>query len=397
MTKTIHKAYKFRLEPNEEQKSLLAKYFGCTRFVYNHFLSERKTQYDETHKSDNYYAQAKKLTELKKDEEHAWLNEINSQTLQHALRHLETAYVNFFRGNAKFPNFKSKKSKNSFSVPQYVVVKDGKIFFPKFNGGIKFKQHREIIGTIKSATVSLTPTGKYFVSILTEQTYEPYGKTNKSVGIDLGIKDFVITSDGRKYKNNGYTKKYQRKLKQAQQHLSRKQHGSRQYEKQRLKVARIHEKIANCRADNLHKVSTELVRQYDIICVEDLNVKGMIKNHKLAKHIVDASWGTFIQFLFYKCDLNDKTLVKIGRYYPSSQSCNECGYVNKTVKDLRVREWTCPNCGKHHDRDVNAAKNILKEGFRDISAGTADYTDGDGVRLACKQLSVKSEAAMSLA
>lgn len=398
MTKIIHKAYKFRLYPNEEQKVLLAKHFGCTRFVYNHFLSERKKQYDETHKSDNYYAQAKKLTELKKDNEYAWLNEINSQTLQHALRHLETAYVNFFRGNAKFPNFKSKKSKNNFSVPQNVIIKDGKIYFPKFKDGIKFRQHREIVGTIKSATVSLTPTGKYFVSILTEQVYEPYSKTNKSVGIDLGLKDFVITSDGRKFKNNRYTKKYQRKLKRAQQHLSRKQHGSVQYEKQRLKVAKIHEKIANCRVDNLHKVSTELVKQYDIICVEDLNIKGMIKNNKLAKHIADASWGTFVQFLSYKCKLNDKTLVKIGRYYPSSQSCSECGYVNKEVKDLKVREWTCPNCGSVHDRDVNAAKNILKEGLKDIiSAGTADYTDGDGVRLACKQLSVKSEAAMPLA
>ena len=397
MAKTIHKAYKFRLEPNEGQKSLLAKHFGCTRFVYNHFLSERKKQYDETHKSDNYYTQAKKLTELKKDREHAWLNEINSQTLQHALRHLETAYVNFFRGNARFPNFKSKKSKNSFSVPQHVVVKDGKIFFPKFKDGIKFRQHREIIGTIKSATVSLTPTGKYFVSILTEQTYEPYIKTSRSVGIDLGLKDFAVTSDGRKYKNNRYTRKYQRKLKRAQQHLSRKQHGSRQYEKQRLKVARINEKVANCRADNLHKVSTELVRRYDIICVEDLNVKGMVKNHRLAKHIADASWGTFVQFLSYKCELNDKTLVKIGRYYPSSQSCSECGHANKEVKDLKVREWTCPHCGRIHDRDVNAAKNILKEGFRDISAGTVDYTDGDGVRLACKQLSVKSEATVSLA
>lgn len=277
------------------------------------------------------------------------------------------------------------------------MVKDEKIYFPKFKDGIKFRQHREIIGTIKSATVTLTSTGKYFVSILAEQVNEPYGKTNKSVGIDLGLKDFVITSDGRKYKNNRYTKKYQHKLKIAQQHLSRKQHGSRQYEKQRLKVARIHEKIANCRVDNLHKVSTELVRQYDIICVEDLNIKGMIKNHKLAKHIADASWGAFVQFLSYKCELNDKTLVKIGRYYPSSQSCSECGYVNKSVNDLRVREWTCPHCGCIHDRDVNAAKNILNEGLRDISAGTADYTDGDGVRLGSKQLSVKSETAMSLA
>ena len=397
MAKTIHKAYKFRLEPNEKQKVLLAKHFGCTRFVYNHFLSERKKQYDETHKSDNYYAQAKKLTELKKDGDYVWLNEINSQTLQHALRHLETAYVNFFRGNAKFPNLKSKKHKNSFSVPQHVEVKDGKIYFPKFKDGIKFKQHRKIIGTIKSATVTLTPTGKYFVSILTEQVYEQYSKTNKSVGIDLGLKDFVITSDWRKYKNNRYTKKYQRKLKQAQQHLSRKQKGSRQYEKQRLKVAKIYEKISNSRMDNLHKVSTKLVKQYDIICVEDLNVKGMVKNHRLAKHIADASWGTFVQFLSYKCELNDKTLVKIGRYYPSSQSCNVCGYVNKSVKNLGVRGWTCPNCGSVHDRDVNAAKNILKEGFRYISAGTVDYTDGDGVRLACKQLSVKSEAYMPLA
>lgn len=396
MIKTIHKAYKFRLEPNEEQKTLLAKHFGCTRFVYNHFLSERKSQYDETHKSDNYYVQAKKLTELKKDEEHAWLNEINSQTLQYALRHLEMAYVNFFRGNAKFPNFKSKKCKNSFSVPQHIVVKDEKIFFPKFKDGIKLRQHCKINGTIKSATITLTPTGKYFVSILTKQTYEPYEKTNKSVGIDLGIKDFVITSDGMKYKNNRYTKKYQRKLKHAQQHLSRKEKGSCQYERQRLKVAKIYEKIANCRVDNLHKISTKLVRQYDIICVEDLNVKEMVKNHKFAKYIADISWGTFIQFLSYKCELNDKMLVKIGRCYPSSQSCSECGYVNKEVKNLKVREWTCPHCGKHHDRDVNAAKNILKEGLKDISVGTVDYTDGDGARLGNKQLSMKSEITISL-
>ncbi len=195
--KTIHKAYKFRIEPNEEQKVLLAKHFGCVRFVYNHFLSERKEQYDLNHKSDNYYAQAKKLTELKKDGEHYWLNEINSQTLQHALRHLETAYVNFFGKRAKFPNFKSKKAKNSFHVPQFVELKNDKLCFPKFKEGIKVRLHRKVAGIIKSATISLTPTGKYFVSVLTEVKYEPMVGTHKCVGIDLGLKDFVITSDGK--------------------------------------------------------------------------------------------------------------------------------------------------------------------------------------------------------
>ena len=235
--------------------------------MYNHFLSERKSQYDLNHKSDNYYAQAKKLTELKKDGEHSWLNEINSQTLQHALRHLETAYVNFFKKRAKFPNFKSKKAKNSFHVPQFVELNDGKLYFPKFKDGIKVNLHREIAGSIKSATITLTTTGKYYVSVLTEVEYEPMVGTQKCVGVDLGIKDFVITSDGKKYKNNRYTKKYQKRLEKAQKHLSRKKYGSGEYEKQRLKVAKIYEKIANCRNDNLHKVSVDLIRRYDLICV----------------------------------------------------------------------------------------------------------------------------------
>lgn len=378
--KTIHKAYKFRLEPNEDQKVLLAKHFGCVRFVYNHFLSERKEQYDLNHKSDNYYTQAKKLTELKKDGEHYWLGEINSQTLQHALRHLETAYVNFFKKRAKFPNFKSKKAKNSFHIPQFVEMKDGKLYFPKFKDGIKVNLHREVVGTIKSATISLTPTGKYFVSILTEVEYEPIVGTHKVVGIDLGLKDFVITSDGKKYKNNRYTKKYQKKLSKAQKHLSRKVKGSSEYEKQRLKVGKVYEKITNSRNDNLHKVSIDLIRKYDLICVEDLNVKGMVRNHKLAKHIQDASWTTFLNYLQYKADWNNKQIIKIDRFYPSSQTCSECGYINTKVKDLSIREWVCPKCGESHNRDVSAAKNILKEGLRNISGGTLDYTAGDEVR-----------------
>jgi putative transposase len=395
--KVIYKTYKFRLEPNEEQKILLSKHFGCTRFVYNHFLAERKRQYDEAHKSDNYNEQAKQLTVMKKSEETKWLKEINSQSLQHALRHLETAYVNFFRGKAKFPKFKSKKSRNSFTVPQFVTIKDGRVYFPKFKEGIKIKLHKQFCGKINSATVSLTTTGKYHISILTEQEYEPFEKTGKYVGVDLGLKDFVITSDGKKYKNNRYLKRYRRKLKTAQKHLLRKQYGSNGYEKQRLKVARIHEKISDCRNDNLHKVSTELVKGYDIICVENLNVKGMMKNHRLAGSISDVSWGKFLTYLKYKSEWNDKKVVEIDRFYPSSQTCSECGFVNSRVKNLYIREWVCPNCGHTHDRDVNAAKNILDEGLRNISVGTTDYTDGDGVRLACKQLSVKSETTMSLA
>lgn len=389
--KTIYKTYKFRLEPNDEQKILLSKHFGCTRFVYNHFLDERKRQYDETHKSSNYNEQSKKLTEMKKSEETKWLNEINSQSLQHALRHLETAYVNFFRGKSKFPKFKSKKSRNSFTIPQFVTIKDNRVYFPKFKEGIKIRLHRQFKGKINSATVSLTTTGKYYISILTEHEYEPFEKTGKYVGVDLGLKDFVITSDGKKYKNNRYLKRYSKKLKTAQKHLSRKQYGSNEYEKQRLKVAKIFEKISDCRNDILHKISIELVKKYDIICVENLNVKGMMRNHRLAGSISDASWGKFLTYLKYKSEWNDKKIVEIDRFYPSSQTCSECGFVNSQVKKLSIREWICPNCGHKHDRDINASKNILNEGLRNISAGTVDYTDGDSVRLDCKQPSMKSE------
>ena len=382
--------------PNAEQKDLLSKYFGCTRFVYNYFLNERMKQYKATQKSDNYYDQAKKLTQLKKQDEFLWLKEINSQTLQHSLRHLESAYLNFFRGNAKFPRFKSKKDKNSFTVPQFCSVVDNSISLPKFKSYIKIKKHQDILGNIRSMTISKDCDGKYYVAILTEQSYEPIQRSNKSVGIDLGLKNSVITSDGKIYKNHRYTKKYERQLSKAQKHLSRKQKDSRSFENQRRKVVKIHKKISNSRNDVLHKVSTELVRNYDIICCENLNVKGMIKNHKLAKHIADASWGTFVNYLEYKCEREEKTLVKINRFFPSSQTCSECGYINQSIKDLSIQEWTCPKCGKHHNRDLNAAINILREGLTTLSAGTVDYTGGDNVRLACKQLSAKPEAHKSL-
>ena len=369
--KIINKTYKFRLFPTKEQEVLLNKHFGHSRWVYNHFLNERKEQYQADKKSDNYYKQATTLTKLKKEEETKWLKEVNSQTLQFALRSLDTAFLNFFRGNAQFPKFKSRKHKNTFTIPQFGTLADNKISIPKFKEGIKVKLHREVKGKIGKMSITKTPTGKYYVSIFTEQEVEELPKTNKQVGIDLGLKDFVITSGNKKFKNNRYTKKYAKQLKKAQQHLSRKQKGSNGFEKQKLKVAKIHEKIASCRLDTLHKVSKELVESYDLISIEDLNVKGMIKNHKLSKHIADASWGTFVTLLQYKCDWYGKELVKVNRFYPSSKTCGDCGWINQELK-LSDREWTCKSCGVVHDRDVNASMNILKEGLKIFGQGHND-------------------------
>lgn len=389
--KTIHRAYRFRLKPTKEQEVLLNKHFGCARFVYNHFLNERIEQYRENKKSDNFYAQSKTLTQIKKKDETVWLKEVNAQSLQQSLMCLENAYTRFFKGLSKFPKFKSKKSKNSFTAPQKVELKDSKVCIPKFREGIKCIANRDVKGKIGKMTFSKTPTGKYYVSILTEQEYQPKPKTGAICGIDLGIKDFAITSDGVKYKNNRYTKQYEKKLAKSQKHLSRKQKGSHSYEKQRRKVAKVYEKITNTRKDVLHKVSHQLVSDYDIICLEDLNVKGIIKNKKLSKHIADASWGTFVSFLQYKADWNDKQIVKINRFYPSSKTCNVCGWINKNL-NLSDRTWTCQN-GHELDRDLNAAQNILDEGFRIISAGIVDNTSGDSNKTSSgKRKSVKLEA-----
>ena len=387
----INKTYRFRLLPTKEQEVLLNQHFGHSRWVYNHFLNERKEQYQKDKKSDNYYAQAKSLTEIKKKAETEWLKEVNSQTLQFALRSLDTAFLNFFRGNAQFPKFKSKKHKNTFTIPQFGSISDGLLHIPKFKDGIKIKLHRDIVGKVGKMSITKTPTGKYYVSIFTEQIIEELPKTNKQVGIDLGIKDFVITSDNKKFKNNRYTKKYAKKLKKAQQHLSRKQKGSNGFEKQKLKVAKINEKIASCRLDTLHKVSIELVRNYDLISVEDLNVKGMIKNHKLSKHIADASWGNFVTLLQYKCDWYGKQLIKVNRFFPSSKCCSECGWINQEL-NLSDRGWTCNSCGVVHDRDWNASKNILKEGLKNISAGTVDYKGGEEIRPTSLVHSMRPEA-----
>ena len=397
----INRSYKFRLYPNKEQIDLLARHFGCARFVYNYFLNQRIEQYRLTGKSDNFYEQCKSLKLLKRQDETEWLKEVSAQTLQFAIRCLEVAYINFFKKRAKFPKFKSKRSKNTFTVPQFASIADNKLFIPKFREGIECCVHREIKGKIGKVTVSKTPSGKYFVSVFTEEEYEtPLKKTNESVGLDMGLKDFIVTSEGEIFENNRYTRKYERKLTSAQRHLSRKKKGSRGFENQRLKVTKIYEKISNSRSDYLHKCSISLVRRYDTICIEDLNVKGMIRNHHLSKSIADVSWGSFVNMLTYKADWNGKWVVKIDRYFPSSQTCNVCGHVNKKIKNLSIRNWECPICHTHHNRDVNAAINILNLGLnKNISAGTVDYTDGEDVRadLSISQSSVKSEAREFLA
>jgi len=371
--KIIKYTYKFKLKPTKKQEILLNKHFGSVRFVYNYFLNQRKEEYLNNKKSITYNKQSSYLTQLKKENKTKWLMEINSQSLQFSLKCIDTAYQNFFNKRTQFPNFKSRKSRNSFTCPQFVRNEDKLLFIPKFKGGIEMIMERKIKGKIKKATLSKTPTGKYFVSILTEKEYTPSVKTNQSVGIDLGIKDFLVLSNGTKIKNHRFLKHYERELKLNQQHLSRKIKGSSRYEKQRIKVAKIHEKITNSRMDLIHKITLNLVNQFDTIYLEDLNVKRMMKNHKLSKSIGDVSWGKFIDVLTYKSEWNDKEIIHIDRFFPSSKTCSKCGWINNSLT-LRDRTWTCKECGEIHDRDLNAAINIINEGYRkNISGGTSDY------------------------
>ena len=397
MQKEITKAYKYRIYPNKQQEEMLLKHFGCSRFVYNKFLFDRQEQYRLTGKSDNYYKQAKLLTELKKDKNFKWLKEVNSQTLQQSLRHLEVAYTNFFQGRTSLPKFKKKTHRNSFTVPQFIKFENGRIYMPKCKEGIKVKEHRPLQGIILFATFSKTPTNKYYVSITVKQNYDSKLPTKKEVGIDLGIKDLLVTSEGKKYKNHKFFNKYKKELKKAQQHLSRKTKGSNRYENQRLKVAKIYEKIANCRSDVLHKISHELVMKYDAVYLENLNIKGMLRNDKLSKAISDCSWFEFSRQLKYKGEWDETYIHEINRFYPSSKTCHSCGYIMDRMP-LDIREWTCPKCNIHHDRDINASINILLEGKREISAGTVDHTNGEDVRpisIATRQTSMKLEASTS--
>lgn len=356
--------YRYRLYPNKEQTIYLSKLFGCCRLVYNYFLNEKQTQYKETKSSDNYNTQQAKLTQLRKTSEYSFLNEIPLQILQASLRNMHTAFDRFYKHKGGYPNYKSKRDKQTFKIsqPKTFHIKDNKLHIPKLKTGIKCVMSKEFVGEPCFATITKTKSGRYFVSITFKQdNHIVYPKTNKSVGLDLGIKDLVITSDGVKYPRlKKQVKQLKRKLKHNQRHLSRKVHGSKRYEKQVLKCNRMYEKITNVKVDYIHKITTQLVKQYDIIKVENLNIKGMVKNHKLAEVINECNWGEFVNMLQYKCNWNAKQLIKVDRFYPSSQLCSKCGCKNKKVKNLAIRQWTCECCDSKHDRDVNAAINILR-------------------------------------
>ena len=365
------RAYKYRIYPTEEQKVLLAKTFGCCRFVYNWALNLKIEAYRQEKKTIAYKeVQDRMVNELKKDNQ--WLTEVNSQALLNTIRNLDTAYKNFFRDThaVGFPRFKSRKNRQSFQCPQHCSVdfKKGTLSIPKAKG-IPAVLHRRFKGMVKTVTVSMTPSGKYFASVLVDTAIQELPAStiqgNTTLGIDLGIKSLAVCSDGRTFDNPKNLQRSLDRLKLLQKRLSRKQKGSANRNKARIHVARLQEHIANCRKDNLHKITHALTHDSQVrtICMEDLNVKGMQRNHHLAQVVGDASFGTFLTLLEYKCRWYGVNLIKIDRFAPSSKTCGQCGYVYKGLK-LSERSWICPECGTHHDRDFNAACNIKEFGLK---------------------------------
>ena len=362
----MEKAYKYRIYPNKRQKELLAKSFGCCRFVYNHFLNKRIETYQTEQKTLTYNQCSSELTKLKSELE--WLKEPDKCSLQNAIKDMDKAYKNFFENNAGFPKYKSKKthrfSYRTNAINGNIAYLEKHIKLPKL-GMVKTRTKLIPQGRILNATISQEPSGKYYVSLCcTDVEIPKLEKTGKEIGIDLGIKSFAVTSSGETIPNPKYLQKSLNKLARLQRELSRKTRGSSNWNKARIKLARLQEHIANQRTDFLQKLSTKLIRENDVICIEDLQVKNMIRNHKLARNIADVSWSEFIRQLQYKADWYGKTIIKVDKWYASSQICSCCGEQFPITKDLSIREWICPNCHTVLDRDGNAAINILREGKR---------------------------------
>ena len=365
-------AYKYRIYPNTEQKVFFAKCFGCVRFFYNKSLTDMNEIYKSTGKFKN-------ITPASYKEDYPFLKEVDSLALSNAQLNRNTAFKKFFSGKCGFPKFKGKINDQSYTTNNQGSVKfsnnDRYISIPKCPR-IRIKKHRDFIGTIKSITVSMTTDNKYYISLLVETDVEPLKESINTIGLDLGIKELIVDSNGKKYKNHKYLTKSQAKLAREQRKLSKMVKGSSNRNKQRIKVARIHRHINNQRNDYLHKLSKKIIDENQIICIEDLKVKDMMSGSKLARNISDVSWSRFVSMLIYKADWYGRKVIKVPSTYPSSQLCSKCSYKNSITRDLAIRKWTCPKCGSIHDRDINAAKNILSKGIETL---TKDGTHPDSL------------------
>lgn len=363
------RAYKYRFYPTPEQETLLAQTFGCVRFVYNHILRWRTDEYYQNGNSINYNQASKKLTELKKNTEYPWLKDVSSVPIQQSLRHQQSAFKNFWEGRAKYPTFKKKSHKQSATFAASAFkYKEGQLFIAKSKEPLDIRWSRGLPSEPTSVTISKDRAGRYFVSMLCEFEAKPMPISKKTVGIDLGLNDLFITSEGEKSGNPRHTRRYEKKLAYLQRKLAKKQKGSSNRAKARLKVARLHAKIADCRMDATHKASSKLINENQVVVCENLAVKNMIQNPKLAKHIADANWGEFVRQLQYKAEWSGRTVVEVDRFFPSSKRCSSCGFVHETMP-LSVREWDCPECNTHHDRDINAAINIKTAGLAGLACG----------------------------